>query len=206
MQLLWKRFTDALVTRFLRMASKAVIVLENDTVFRVKNDSGQYVEFNAGILSGFQYFTEGGELDGLYGLEATGNQIDATCHPPSHGEAVVLANTIGGTENGKTFYLSSVTGFASTLPAPFIGAKYKFVVATVPTSGNHTIVTSGSANIIDGSADVNSTRVLADDEDSINFIQSTCLPGDWVEVVSNGTNWFVNGASGATGGITFTAA
>ena len=54
-------------------------------------------------------------------------------------------------------------------------------------------------------ADVNSTLVLAANEDSINFVASTCIVGDWVEVISDGTSWFVTGQSDAAGGITFTA-
>jgi len=51
---------------------------------------------------------------------------------------------------------------------------------------------------------VDSTLVLAANEDSINFVASTCLIGDRIDVVCDGTSWFVSGFSGAAGGITFT--
>jgi hypothetical protein len=54
--------------------------------------------------------------------------------------------------------------------------------------------------------DVNSTLVLGANEDTISWVASTALVGDWVEVVSDGTSWFVSGQSGATGGITLTQA
>lgn len=119
-------------------------------------------------------------------------------------EAVTAANTITADESGKTFFLNSATGFASTLPAPAAGLSYKFIVTTIPTSGNCTVVSNGGSDVIEGIADVDSTLVLAANEDSINFVASTTIIGDWVEVVSDGTSWFVSGQSGAGGGITFT--
>jgi len=120
-------------------------------------------------------------------------------------EVVTAANIMSASEVGKVFFLNSATGFAHTLPAPAAGLHYKFIVTTIPTSGNCTIGTASAANIIEGMANVDSTLVLASNEDSINFIASTCLIGDWVEVLSDGTSWFVNGQSGAAGGITFTS-
>jgi hypothetical protein len=120
-------------------------------------------------------------------------------------ESPTAANVLTAAESGSVFFLNSATGFASTLPAPAAGLTFKFVVSTQPTSGNHTVVTNGGSNVIEGMADVNSTLVLAANEDSINFVASTAIVGDWVEVVSDGTSWFVTGQSGATGGITFTA-
>ena len=120
-------------------------------------------------------------------------------------EALVAATTLTSADNGKVLFLNHATGFATTLPAPAAGLRFKFVVTTQPTTGNDTIVTNGGDNVIEGMADVNSTLVLAANEDSINIVASTAIVGDWVEVVSDGTSWFVNGASGAAGGITFTA-
>lgn len=141
------------------------------------------------------------------GITATGaiattgaiNALDST-------EVTTGANVLTAAESGKVLFLNSATGFAHTLPAPAAGLRFKFIVTTIPTSGNCTVGTNGGDNVIEGMADVNSTLVLAANEDSINFVASTCLIGDWVEVVSDGTSWFVQGQSGATGGITFTAA
>lgn len=120
-------------------------------------------------------------------------------------ETVAAANVITADESGSTFYLGLAGGFTSTLPAPAAGLNYKFVVAVQPTTA-YIITTNASANIIEGMADVNSTLVLASNEDTINFVASTAIIGDWVELESDGTSWFVTGQSGAVGGITFTAA
>jgi hypothetical protein len=119
-------------------------------------------------------------------------------------EVVTTTNVITAAESGTTFFLNLAGGFTSTLPAPAAGLYYKFVVTTAPTTA-YIITTNGGANVIEGSADVLSTRVAAANEDTINFVASTALVGDWVDVVSDGTSWFVRGDSGATGGITFTA-
>lgn len=120
-------------------------------------------------------------------------------------EVITAANTITAAESGKTFYLNSETGSNQTLPAPALGLKFKFVITTVPTSGNMVVKTpSADDNLFYGSVDVNSTLVLAAGEDSINFIASTCIIGDWISVESDGTNWYITGQSGAAGGITAT--
>ena len=118
-------------------------------------------------------------------------------------EVVAAADTITAAETGKTFFLNLAGGFTLTLPAPAAGLTYKFIVSTQPTTA-YIITTNGGANIIEGMADVNSTLVLAANEDKINFVASTAIVGDWVEVISDGTSWFVTGQSGAAGGITFT--
>lgn len=138
-------------------------------------------------------------------VTATADELNLAADSGASVEVVTTANVIAATESGKTFFLNSTTGFASTLPAPAAGLRFRFVVTTQNTTGNSTIVTNGGDNVIEGGAIVLSTFVPASNEDSINIVASTTLVGDWVEVISDGTSWFVSGQSGATGGITFTA-
>lgn len=145
------------------------------------------------------------ELNILDGVTATAAELNMAADSSANCEVVTGANVITAAESGKTFFLNAATGFASTLPTPALGLRFKFVIKATPTSGNHTVVTAGGVNIIDGMADVNSTLVLASDEDSINFIANTAISGDWVEVISDGDAYYVSGQSGAAGGITFTA-
>lgn len=137
-------------------------------------------------------------------VNATAAELNMAADSSANSEAVTGANVITAAESGKTFFLNSATGFASTLPAPAAGLRFTFIISTIPTSGNDTIVTNAGANVIEGAADVLSTRVLAANEDSINFVASTCLIGDRIDVISDGTSWFASGYSGATGGVTFT--
>lgn len=123
-------------------------------------------------------------------------------------EAVTAANTITAEESGKTFFLNSATGFASTLPAPAAGLKYSFIVKTAPTSGNHTIVTNASANVIQGFSLVmaDAAGVAAVNEDSINLVANQAVVGDRVDVESDGTNWYVVAKVSVAAACTFTAA
>jgi hypothetical protein len=123
-------------------------------------------------------------------------------------ENVTTTNVITAAESGKTFFLNNATGFVSTLPAPAAGLEFTFINVTANTSGNHTVVTNSSANIIKGNQ--NSVAGDAGDtgtsDDTINFVANSSLAGDRVELISDGTSWFAYATSRVAAGITFTTA
>jgi hypothetical protein len=109
-------------------------------------------------------------------------------------------------DNGKTFFLGLVGGFTVTLPAPAAGCQFKFIVSVAPTTA-YIIATNGGADIMIGG--VNELEVdTADDgpydanADVINFVASTAVVGDFIEMVSDGTSWYFNGQTNADGGVT----
>ena len=118
-------------------------------------------------------------------------------------ETVAAANVITASETGKTFFLALAGGFASTLPAPAAGLKFRFIVSVSPTTA-YTIVTNGSANIIKGGTIeiAGTASPYINNGDLITFVANTAVVGDWVELVSDGTSWFLSGMSSADGGIT----
>ena len=137
------------------------------------------------------------------------NSVVDQVNDASLNSGVVAADsTLTAADSGKTIFLNSATGFATTLPAPAAGLTFRFVVTTAPTSGNHTIVTSGSANIIEGNSFISPDQIgtPAVNEDSINFVANQAAIGDNCTLVSNGTSWFVNAFARLTAGVTFTAA
>lgn len=148
------------------------------------------------------------------GEEVTFVPVSATqwfCQVPHNRfnfEIVTTTNVITAFENGKTFYLNNATGFVSTLPAPAAGLNFTFINMTANTSGNHTVVTNGSANIIKGNQ--NSVAGDAGDtgtsDDTISFVANNSLAGDKVEVYSDGTSWHAFAISRVAAGITFTTA
>ncbi len=120
-------------------------------------------------------------------------------------ELVTTTNVITATENGKTFYLNAVGGFTSTLPAPALGLKYKFIVKTAPTTA-YIITTNGGDNVLQGTfLDIVGELVAITNQDTLNFVASTSLVGDSLEVESDGTNWYCTAFSKADGGITVSA-
>lgn len=116
--------------------------------------------------------------------------------------------SISPVENGFTYFINNATGFVITLPAPTNGLRYKFINKLQNTSGNHTIVTSGSANIIQGNQ--NSVAGDAGDsgtaDDTISFVANQSTPGDTVELFADGTSWFAYAISRVAAGMTFTQA
>ncbi|MFH1404896.1 MAG: hypothetical protein ABIH21_02240 [Patescibacteria group bacterium] len=109
-------------------------------------------------------------------------------------------------ETGSTYYITNTANDADTytLPAPADGLVYRFVVNEKWTTTDVVIVTTGSSNIINGIIDANSTMVPCADEDTITFAFGAETEGDWVELRSNGADWFVSGAGLSGGSITCT--
>lgn len=120
------------------------------------------------------------------------------------------AYTVPASENGTIYLLNLAGGFAATLPAPFLGAEYEFIVKTAPTTA-YTVVTASSANIIKGMqlvAEVNAAGAADSGtaDDTITFVANTALPGDRVRVVSDGTSWFAVAQTKLVASLTFTQA
>ena len=126
------------------------------------------------------------------------------------GEEVTAANVITAAEAGKTFFLNSATEFASTLPTAAsvtAGTRYRFVVTAAPSGASYTITTGNSLeNKIYGLVVVNGATVAAADEDTITFADGSALVGDWVEVIGDGSNWYVSGQGANASSITLTPA
>lgn len=120
-------------------------------------------------------------------------------------EVVTAANVLTAAESGTTFYLSAAAGFLTTLPAPALGLHFKFVVKTAPTSNGYTIGTP-TADIIYGMAveRAGGAGVAASAEDLITLVANQSIPGDWLEIRSDGTNWYVHGMVDVAAGVTFT--
>lgn len=113
------------------------------------------------------------------------------------------AVTLNNGDSGKTILLNAAAGFAITLPTVLAGLKYKFVVAAAFATTDFTIVST--TNVIQGGAIVNSVFVPAANENTISFVATAETVGDYVEIESDGTNWYVKGLGAGAGSITFTA-
>lgn len=122
---------------------------------------------------------------------------------------LTAASTLTEADNGLTFYLNSTTEFATTLPSPFLGAEYTFIVKTAPSGASYTVVTGSSANIIKGIAFNGEAAGVGDSgsaDDTISFVDGQALAGDTVVLSSDGTSWFARAFCKVAAGITFTQA
>lgn len=148
------------------------------------------------------------ELNILTGVTATATQINAATLAASNSRTVTTTATITAADHNCVVFLNSATGFVTTLPAPIAGFKCEVISKLANTSGNHTVVTASSANIIIGMQ--NSVAGDAGDtgtaDDTISFVANQSLAGDRVELRSDGTSWFAYATSKVAAGITFTQA
>jgi hypothetical protein len=91
-------------------------------------------------------------------------------------------------ESGRTYLVHSTVARTINLPAPKAGVCYKFIV-TDSTAGS--TINAESTQLY---------GVFTDDNDSTNISGSTTVTigtsaaaGDWLELISDGTYWFVKG-------------
>jgi hypothetical protein len=143
-------------------------------------------------------------------LKVTGN-VESGGSLAGKTPVVTLAATrqVKAEESGTTFFLAHATEFVTTLPAPAAGLKYKFVCKIAPAGANYTVVTSGSANLFIGFVVCHADgagATVATAGDTISFVGSQAIVGDWVEVECDGTSWYVTGMAGVAAGVTITAA
>lgn len=122
---------------------------------------------------------------------------------------LTATTTLTEVDSGKTIFLNSATEFAVTLPKVKAGLNFKFVVKAAPSGASYTIV-AANQNTMYGqiyTSDVNSEtdadyNIYA--ASTITFADSTAQAGDSVELVSDGTYWYVKGFCGVYNGITIT--
>lgn len=155
------------------------------------NSLFEYGDFE---VDGTSYFDGASVFSGA--MTGTSLALSGALNNLESTETITASNTITLAESGKTFYLSGATS-TQTLPATSTaaGAVYKFVVAGSVT-GDITIVTNGSGNEIEGTLIVAGAVVDCDAEDTITIVSDGENVGDFVELRSNGSKWFI-GASGA---------
>ena len=114
-----------------------------------------------------------------------------------------VAVTLTKEQSGYEILLNAAAGFAITLPAVAAGLNYRITVAAAFATTNFTVITPALADLIQGGATVAGADVPAADEDTISFVATAELKGDFVDLWSDGTSWYARvyvnlGATGAT--------
>ena len=131
-------------------------------------------------------------------LEVSGRtQLDTVSSKVPVVSITTATYPVSAGQTGTLFALNKADGITVTLPAPAAGLNFDFVVATAPTSNTTTIVTTSSANIIHGqittSEDAGGSVACVAEADTITLVANTAIVGDRVQVVSDGTRYFVSG-------------
>jgi len=116
---------------------------------------------------------------------------------------ITAATALTKYQSGQTFILKAAAGAAITLPAVADKWDFRFITGLAFATTAWTI--TAATQVIQGGAIVNSTFVPAANENVITFVATAETLGDYIDVVSDGTNIYVNGVATAAGAITFTA-
>jgi len=131
--------------------------------------------------------------------------------PASENHAVLTTTkTVSKEENGTHFVLNTATAFVTTLPAVAVGLEYWFHIGATEPTTTHTVVTDSSANVIVGNLaspeDAAGSVATVTDADTISFVASKAVHGDFAHVWSDGTNWYLDGMCKVQDGMTTTQA
>ena len=113
-------------------------------------------------------------------------------------KATASSHTLGMHDSGKTYMLENTVARTITLPAVKAGLKFKFIVTD--STAASTIVTSEGTSLIKGGI------LLATAWETLAGTTLTAATdnviGDWVELVCDGTYWYISGQSGHANGFT----
>jgi hypothetical protein len=116
--------------------------------------------------------------------------------------AITATTTLTAAQSGSTFYIAPAHQTTITLPALADGLVYKFVISGAFADAD-TAIASAEGDNIEGALIVAGAVIDCDAEDKINFISDGENLGDYVELRSNGTSWFI-GSSGGLASVKLT--
>ena len=111
-------------------------------------------------------------------------------------ETLAAATTLTAADSGKT-YLISGTGYTVTLPAPHAGFSVKFIVAAAFSTDCVVQTPADNRDTLNGGVIVNGAIVESDATDRVTFEDGAESIGDFIEISSDGTSFFLFGNGNA---------
>tara|TARA_A100001391_G_scaffold16012_3_gene9008 strand:+ start:1146 stop:1556 length:411 start_codon:yes stop_codon:yes gene_type:complete len=116
-------------------------------------------------------------------------------------ETLTAAKTLTAADSGRT-YLISGTGYTVTLPAPHAGFNVKFIVAAAFSTDTVIQTPADNRDTLNGGVIVNGAIVESDATDRVTFEDDAESVGDFIEISSDGTSFFLFGNGNAASSIT----
>jgi hypothetical protein len=107
--------------------------------------------------------------------------------------------TLTAADFGTVVYSNAASGTTMTLPAATDGGSLKFFVSTAFDTAN-VVIDSAEGDNIYGTLHVDGGLVPCSAEDQINFVNTAETVGDYVDLYSDGTSWFIGSSMGSTTG------
>jgi hypothetical protein len=108
------------------------------------------------------------------------------------------SHTLDMGDSGKTYLLASTVARTITLPAVKAGVRIKFIV-TDSTAASTVATSEGTALIKGGILLAPGWETLAG---TTLTASTSAVVGDWIELVCDGTYWYISGQSGHANGFT----
>ena len=186
------------------LSGSSVTTGDYDVVYDASADAMKKVDATARTVAtlGTTTLSIGGTA-----VTATAAELNQVADLSANFEVVAATNVLTTAECGKTMTLAHATEFTSTLPAPLSGCKFKFIVGLAPSGASYVIASNGGADVItlevnELETDTGDDGPYDDNADTVNFVDGVAVKGDWLECVSDGTDWFCNGTTNADGGVT----
>ena len=91
-------------------------------------------------------------------------------------------------DSGKTYLVHCTVARTINLPAASAGVSYRFIV----TDATAASTINAESGVIQGVFTDDNDSTAVSDTTTIN-IGTSCAAGDWLSLVSDGTNWYVSG-------------
>ena len=108
------------------------------------------------------------------------------------------SHTLDMGDSGKTYLLASTVARTITLPAVKAGVRIKFIV-TDSTAASTVATSEGTALIKGGILLAPGWETLAG---TTLTASTSAVVGDWIELLCDGTYWYISGQSGHANGFT----
>ena len=112
-------------------------------------------------------------------------------------KATASSHTLGAKDSGKTYFLESTVARTITLPAVKAGLKFKFIATD--TTADSSIATSEGTALLKGGAECGDAYLTL--AGTTIIVEAASAVGAWLELVCDGTYWYVSGHSSAGAGF-----
>lgn len=113
---------------------------------------------------------------------------------------LAAATTLTAAQSGSIVAFTGIVGYAVTLPSPADGLNYLFVVQDLFATTDW-VITSAAANMYGTVMELSTVQAVAG-ATTINLELAADTIGDYIELFSDGTNWYVRGAMAQAASVT----
>lgn len=113
---------------------------------------------------------------------------------------ISASTTLTAADSGEVFFLSGDAGGTVTMPAPFAGGRLKFVLAEDTPAVAFTV--DCGSGLLEGNLQNASGHSRANAAQNVVF-GTTAVKGDFADLCSDGTSWYVAATTAISGAITF---